>query len=418
MTKDEYLEYRNPSHMHHPSDAYDFSYARMNQTLSPFTSATWDGSRYDVQQPYGGGEGYAFFQDGHPVAVLHQGTMYHSNEVRPKNTPPRYNAGSEWKSFDVERYKIVKYPSEYLPLISNVAARNTKEYSYLIQNIQVKGEPYQIRSKGRPVPNKGTTIVILNSSGQVVAQGSNEWGATLAVVAREYRGKGLGNVLLKYWYQYNPKFQSGGYTDSGQPLDIRVWEDRVKEFLSNGWYSELVREKKLTVQRVKDILADTSGRHHFVPLPPDEPPPKPQKQKSQTLVYAQDFAFVVYDSLFLDDPDEKYIHGYGFFRDSPPVGDFLYTIEYERPYWKVTTLTAFQMAKDEGIKIYVGEGYGDIVEIEGIPEIKREGDYASLTRNVLPLRQMARLEQMIRHKDDPYDEKKVLLLEMAESAWR
>ena len=419
MTKDEYLEHRNPSDRHHPSDAYDFSFTSLNKALTIFDEIEWGGSRYEVQQPYGGGEGFAFLREGHLVGVLHRGTMYHSNKVRPQDIPPRYRMGADWKDFDIDRYKVVKYPSESLPLISNVAKRNRKEYNHLIQHIRVKGEPYEIRSEGKPKTNRGTTLAILDSKSQLVAQGSNEWGATLVVVAREYRGKGLGNILLEYWYRFNPAFTSGGYTESGEALDLRIWEDRVKEFLSNGWYSELVRQKKLTVNRVREILAGTSKRHRFSPLPSDKPSQAPSKKvKSQILVYAEDFAFVVYDSAFLSDPDEKHIYGYGFFRDSPSVGDFLFTIDYDRSHWKLTTLVAFQMAKDNGSKVYVGKGYGDIVELKGISEIEREGDYAFLTRNVLPLRQWASLERRIRRKMDSYDEKKILLLEMGESKWR
>ena len=417
MTKSEYSKYRNPDDKHHSSEAYDPSYTKLNETLSAFGSANVDGYDYSIHKPSGGGQGYAFIREGHIAAVLHKGVMYHSSHLRPSKLPTGYGRGMEWHDFDIKRYKAVKYPSEYVHLISNLAERNRKQYNHLLQHVMIKGEPCQIRSEGVPKPNKGTTLAVLDSKGQVVAQASNEWGATLITVAREFRGRGFGNILIKQWYKYNPNFQSGGYTPSGEGFDLSVWEDRVKEFLSNGWYSELVRQKKLTTQRVKDILKGTTKRHRFSPLPSDAPP-KPKSKKSQILIYAQDLAFVVYDSAFLDNPDEKYIHGYGFFRDSPSVGDFLYTLDYDRPYWKSTTLAAFQMAKDEGFEIYVGEGYGDTVEIEGIPEIKQEGDYASLTRNVMPLRQMATLERKLRRKGDMYGEMRVLLLEMGESKWR
>jgi hypothetical protein len=78
---------------------------------------------------------------------------------------------------------------------------------------------------------------------------------------------------------------------------------------------------------------------------------------------------------------------------------------------------ALQIAKDNGWPIWIGEGYGDMLEIDGIPNIKKSGDYIELTKDAIPVKDMAKLEKRMRKKADPYGEIESLLLEAAEAKW-
>jgi hypothetical protein len=59
-----------------------------------------------------------------------------------------------------------------------------------------------------------------------------------------------------------------------------------------------------------------------------------------------------------------------------------------------------------------------MVEWEGIPEVEADGDRISLSRDVIPLKNLAAKERLVRRKMDPYQEAYYLLLEKAEAKWR
>jgi len=430
MTLDEFLEFRNPQGKRHPSEAYDFDFAKMNEdwSISPvgrlnLNNHTVYDTPYVLVYQVRGTKNYLLrgdgkhYREGQLLGVLHNGTMY----VDPR-LPTHW---IDWqgynefrrKNFDlpVRAVKKVKYIDEYLPLVSNVAQRHLEKYPYVLQRIKVGNEPMTVRLPEAPKHDKGQTIAILNAQGMIVAQATNEWGATLLSVAKEYRGRGLGKVLGKFWYDMNPSFTSGGFTSSGEANAIALWKDRVREFLSRGWYSELVRHKRMTQKQVKEILAELGER------PKPRPQPKMDKDDDtagQPLLMADEDGsyFYLYDQRFLDDPDPKYIHGFGFFRDSGDK-EFIFRIDYDRKWHKWLTYIALQIARDQGVTLWNGEGYGDILELEGLPHVEQVGDYVKLTKDVMPVDQMARLERQIRRRKDRYDEKKVLLMEEAEMKW-
>jgi hypothetical protein len=169
-----------------------------------------------------------------------------------------------------------------------------------------------------------------------------------------------------------------------------------------------------TSARVKDILKGIGER----PTPQQKSEPEIIKPTGDILVYVDDnITFVVYDRAFLQEQDERFIHGFGFFRDSH-VGVYLYRIDYDRPFANLTTRVALQMARDNGDKIYDGEGYHDMMESwDKIPGVEREGDYIVVTQDVLPLSSMVAKERRIRKPLDPHREKQNLLIEIAEAKW-
>lgn len=298
---------------------------------------------------------------------------------------------------------------------------NRAHYPHLLQRIVVKGVRYIVRSAGVPVPDRGTSLAIIDAEGKIVAEATDEWGATLVVVAQELRGKGFGPILTRAWYDLNPRYRSGGFTSAGRGNAVRTWEARVREFMDRGWYSELVKQGRMTAAQARAIQAGLSGKRAPSPLPADLPKTGPTSDGHQLLAYVDGPTFVLYDSRFLADPDEQWIRGYGFFRDADVRGTrqtFLYRIEYEPAHRVQATLAALQLARDEGWPVYVGPGYGDLVELDGIEDrVVRKGEQVRLRADALPLRDMARLEAKIRSKDDPYREMESRLLEAAEGKW-
>lgn len=408
MTLAEFIKHRNPQGKFHDEDSYDWTTESMNRKLIPIR----EDKGFLISKPLGK-TGYLIHQDGRLVAFIHQGTMYFGAGAPIRDIPTSYYDyhTRDFVDLGVQRKKRVKYIDEHVDLVYQIAASNYSEYPVIVQRFRVKGEPYVLRAQAEPVPDKGINLGLFNEAGEKVASAENEWGATLLVVAREYRGKGLGKIIGKAWYHFNPSFPSGGFSAAGQDNAVRLWADRVREFLSRGWYSELVRSGQLTPARVKEILADLPGKKR-------RQTEAPQGEKKQVLFMIDDPTFVIYDQRFLSEPDEKYIYAYGFFRDAPGIGEFLYTIDYDRTFDRVAHVVAFQMARDNGLDLYVGEGYGDMLEMDKVPEIEVEGDYARLTQDMLPLDPLGRREKLLRKRVDPYEEKYTRLLEMAEAKWR
>jgi GNAT superfamily N-acetyltransferase len=425
MTLDEYLTHRNPGGKFHSSETYDWSLAQMNRDYLPERHL---GGFSEISVSDTGG-GYVFRKDGEPVGILPtqgsgKGTLFYDWPGLPRRMPVGFSTlRNESVDLPVEREKRVKYLSDVMSLVQP-RVEPTGAKPVILQRIKLKGEPFTVKALGQPGLNKGVTLIITNAEGKTVAQASDEWGATLLVVAKEYRGMGLGKVLGTFWYDQNPSYQSGGFTPQGEQAAVKRWAARVRQFLSNGWYTELLLRgaPNLTIRpgelrkRIKAILADLPERSQVESvLPPDE---TPTQRKPQTLVYVDYPTFVVYDAQFLDDPEaedaDEHIHGYGFFRDSPHVGSFLFTLDYDRPYREMVNAVALQMARDEGEPIYVGEGYGDMLEPQGLP-VEQEGDYLTLARDLVPLDALGAKERRIRRQVDPYGKKEVLLMERAES---
>ncbi len=77
----------------------------------------------------------------------------------------------------------------------------------------------------------------------------------LVMVAREYRMFGLGVLLLKMGYAIHPDKPSGGFTPAGFQAFAMVHAEFVRDALQNGLYTSLVKERKITVAKVKEIIA-------------------------------------------------------------------------------------------------------------------------------------------------------------------
>lgn len=411
MTWAEYLAFNNPQGKHHETGSYEYSLKDLNQeTLHTVAFSRWHDWTVNTNSQK---EYFVFSFEGRIAALLLRGILYYENpQLLKKVREVAWNADDK-QPLEIKEERRVKYLLPLLAEVRDVTRKNLLGHKHVLQRFRVDNENYELRSTVVPRPDKGDTLVILNAKGEIVAMAMNEWGATLLAVVQEYRGKGLGEILGKYWKRLNPNFISGGYTPAGKANARRIWEARVQEFLSRGWYSELIRTGSLTKERVAKILSDLPANKRV-------PAPKPEVvQPKGVLVLVDDPTFVLYDEAFFETEDDQFIYGYGFFRDSHPVGTFLYTIDYEPKYKNLVTRVALQMAKDNNEDLYVGQGYGDLIEWEGVEGVESvEGQKIRVTRDVVPsLGSLVAKEKATRRKYDPHGEKYALLLEKAESKW-
>jgi hypothetical protein len=403
LTKEEFLQQRNPKAKYHPSSAYDnvLEPEELIQITNGYDRLGFDLYRF----PRSPENSFVVTKNHKPIAVFADGDLFLS-APSVKNIVVRFIERKQ----KVNTIKVVKYLNDQIDAIRG----KRQEYQSVLQNLVVGGEPLQVRAETSP-PKEGDTIVIVNEWGDVVAMAADEWGATLIVVAKAYRNKGLGAIVGKWFYKYNPNRDSGGFTPAGEQNAIKIWAEAVREFLALGGYTNLYKKGEITKERIDQILSGLPPEAKPIPSKPTE------DTKKLVLLYKQHDteSFVLYDSRFIQDQDEKYILARGFLRSSNPVGTFIFAIDYEPEYRKLAHKIMFQIAADAGEDhLYVGEGYGDVLELEGIPEIAVEGDYAYLTTEVLDISKLSQLEKSTRRPFDKYSEIEYALQNEADAKWQ
>jgi hypothetical protein len=425
LTVEEYLARQNQQGKYHSAEIWDRTVAEMNAPHRvPWDIAPrrWvDRERWAVAEL--DDHVLVFEHDGEPVAVVRDGTLYHGAWT-PGDLPwyGRYPARGQDSTRFENPEKLpavrVKYPAEHL---KPKHPKALDRYPQVLRRLILGGEPLELRTGTKAQKAElGDSIAVLNADGLIVALASDEWGATLLQVAREYRGRGLGVELGRAWYAEHPRHVSGGYTAAGEKNAVKMWATRVRDFLSRGWYSELVQRGQISAAQVQAILAGLEDQ----PKTRGVLPEKPTAGKNQVSVSAADLlfyvdpgmSFTIYDRRFLAEPGAYFIYAHGFMRSSDSVGAFFFKLDYAPQFARLATVAALQLARDDGkTKLYVGPGYGDILELDKLDAkapIRRKGDYIWLLRDALPLAELGRLEA--RTRKDPYGQVLATLAEEAE----
>lgn len=407
MTRQEFLAHKNSEDKSHSDDAYDFKVVDLNKDYSkqPIDFETRSNS-YDTI--YQNKNGFIFTKFDNPVAVLVNGVIYYTFGFNPNKFPNSIQNRNGEFSLKANSAKQVKFLDDALKMVDDVASRNMARYPVVINRFKRGDEIFTIRTESPYKKNSGQNIAILNRDGYVVAQGSDEWGATLLTVAKEYRGKGLGKVIGKVWYKLNPKYTSGGFTPSGRNNAVAIWADTVRDYLASGFYSDMIKAGEISKEKVKEILAGLPEKRAKKEEPKEDAP--------QPLIFSDEGQFIIYDKKFIKDQDEKYIYGFGFFRENSAGDTYLFKIGYEKKFGKIASYVALQLAKNEGFKVYIKSPPSDTVEFEGLENVEIEDDFAWLTKDVIPLADFNKVEQAAR-KDDKYQEVWYSLVEMANSKW-
>ena len=267
MTIGEYLHAVDPAKKDHPDTSYDVDLEHMNQDLG---SGNWrDKSKFPI-----------FLK-----RVKLRGIYF---EFRLSVTKNVYNKFDHEKMEHIrdENGDVIPYSDE-----ENAAAgRQIKEYS----------------------------IAVYDEDGRCVATTGDEWGCMLIQVAKEYRGFGLGPVLIRLARHFEPLKPSGGFTSGGQMNFIKMHRGIVRDALKNGFYNKMVKAGKITVARVKEIIDSA----HLDQKPKDKDQLNlNNKDPNDWLVLAEYGGFTVYDKKLkdvyqhhLDTFGERFILGHALVR--------------------------------------------------------------------------------------------------------
>lgn len=408
MPLEAYLRQQNSSDKFHSEDSYDFDLDRLNRDIFTTTTRIYNnGKELSMKQTDAGSK---IYYENKLIGVLIGDVLYVKKHGPHRFTNTYYNWRTD-ENIKFKDIKIVKYFDELLQQLDSVTKRNIKEHPVVLQRFINGGEPFTIRTtKTLDKKNSGETIIILNEENMIVAMAADEWGATLLQVAKEYRGRGFGELIGKVWYHYNPDYRSGGYSPQGYANAKKLWKNRVKELIAAGAYSEMIKKGILTKEQVQEIIKQVGKTQKKVI------PTKQKDGEPEVLVYIEDSSFIIYDKKFFDDQSEKYIYGYGFIRDLPNGDLYPYRVEWEPRYKKLASLMIFAIEREP---LEIEHGAADFMDnVEEYPEIKKIGTKATVGPRV---RQMAKdfsqYERAYRSSKDPYDEIKYTLIEMANGKW-
>lgn len=176
---------------------------------------------------------------------------------------------------------------------SNAADKDAiKRYPILINNIKLNNVPFQVRKakdklsysardeKGEILRDeRGISISltkdeikklglrlysedvgIFDEDSVKVASASDEWGALLVQVVKEYRDWGLGKIALTEYLKIYPKKEAGGFTEGGYNNRKSYYFDRVRDYLQSGLYSHLIKNGNISMEKVKKIISQLPER--------------------------------------------------------------------------------------------------------------------------------------------------------------
>ena len=331
------------------------------------------------------------------------------------------NERDKWHNSDAYDVDLKKL-NQYLPKSS---------YSKLYRSIKVHGLTLEIW-----LYQDGDEwgIGVFNGDTKVAAV-QDEWGALLVMVAREYRGFGLGPLLVKLARTIEPDRPSGGFTQAGYRNFIKVYQRMVRDALATGLYHRLVMQGVMSMERAKEIIASAKLTKQDI---------KPSRNLNSNdpqdwLLYADEYGtFILYDRklkdlLGEDEADdywiEQMIKGYAYVQlheghhddwamlrqfggDTPVIKRFLiscaveYTNTNEMPLW---------LEPDE--INYINRKM--IERVEGPSKARGFNSYKVIpTGETFNYTGMAASERRFRRAFDRYDEFKVRLQELAYGKYR
>jgi len=421
MTFEQYMEWKNPTNKFH-EDAYEMTFAEFN---NPFLSYEIKLSLFKEIGQYhntsGKGENptvFAFKNKDNTFFVLENvstnwrepdyivklfvqnGTAFYDDPrvaklIRGSYLSVFFNSRlNERTDIKIEKVRPTKYLTQKLLQMIDVPNFWKEKYPIVLQEFQQSGMNFQIRSEVLPTQHKGETLILIDENGYKVGAAQDEWGATLVMIAKEYRGHGLSKHLLKEWLKYNPNKKSGGFTMAGYHNATSMWRDRVLELQSKNHYESFPEKQKAKIILSKAHSLIKDNKKETEPL-------KKESEDIEILALSNsDDSLVLFDKRILDQSiyniNEEYIYGYVFFRYSDDDDYFIYQIDYNPKYKDLVILAALQHAKNNGHKVFYTENeddralqpFLDVIELQGIKEIKRQGDHIFLQNDIIPLKQL------------------------------
>lgn len=285
--------------------------------------------------------------------------------------------------------------------------------------------PEEITEKGMEAVAR--TVYIVDENDNIVGQGSDEWGTTLLMVAKEYRSFGLGTLLGKITRTLYPDRESGGFTHRGIENFRRVHREFVRDAITSGLYTKMVRAGEITAARVKEIIA--SAKIENRPKKTDDFAKSPiQEWKLFVDTYG---GFILYDPKLptvLEEHEgavdfslmERFVYGFVYCREGLGVMRIKDFGGDSEPIRSMMLSLAYTEAKREGIELWVEPSEADIKGFT-YGEITNEVGYdaaqvlSGKPFNYIPA---AREEIAFRKSFDKYSEFKSRLIEIAEAKYR
>jgi hypothetical protein len=263
-----------------------------------------------------------------------------------------------------------------------------------------------------------------------VAVAQDEWGCVLVAVAREYRQFGLGPILTKMAWEAEPGKSTGGCTPGGARVVQRVHQDFVREYLRNGTYSKLIKERAITTERVKEILKSAKLESQYVPPRVKEKMNLGMNDPRNFLLFEENGSFILYDRKLKDilesgDTErnfywmEKAIKGASFAGGGYHSDDrlFLHQLGGDTPQIKkFMFMLALSYAKKEGVPLKI---FDDDLNMVNPSEVElKEGNLAMMKGTPINWSPMKTQEAQFRRTFDRYGEFKDRIMEMAEAKYQ
>lgn len=333
------------------------------------------------------------------------------------------------------------YDSAYSISLKKMNSYNDKtHYHKLYRRIKIHNITFEIWLQGADNSDFGGNtdewgIGVFTGNTKVAAV-QDEWGCLLVIVANEYRGFGLGPILVKLARTIEPNRPSGGFTPSGYKNFVKVYQAMVREALATGLYHTLVTQGKITMQRVKTIIASAG-------LPKQELKPSrdlnSDDPKSWLLYVGEHGDFVFYDRKLKELLAEggtqndywidKMIKGYAYVQIHNGHSDnWAMLRQFGADTAKIKTFLincAVQLSNVEDVSLYLEPAEIDFIDKRMIDRVEEAGMVRGFkSYKVIPTGEtfdyspFGELERRWRKSFDRYDEFCIQMRELAHSKYQ
>lgn len=269
------------------------------------------------------------------------------------------------------------------------------------------------------------TIAVFNDEDECVGAVQDEWGTVLVRVAKEYRGFGLGVMLTKIARSMEPEKSSGGFTHSGYKNFVKTYQEFVRDALSSGLYTSLVKKNEISADRAKEIIASAKLKDRIKSTKLDVNTNDP----ADWLLYVGGYGdFILYDRKLKDiyqDTSyhywiEKMIKGATLVREHPDGNALIVQFHGATDQIKKFLMSCvLSYCFNEKMALYVEPE--DISYVDSrLGDAKKQPDMTSGHRRyfvkpkaAIAYEPMGRAEKSFRKSFDQYDEFKNTVLEVA-----